>query len=60
MTLSFAPRTEIMWSQNDEFMALAFFHSSIKFARNPSGAVDSLELHYGGDGKNIIKAIRKR
>ncbi|MEP6763567.1 MAG: intradiol ring-cleavage dioxygenase [Gemmatimonadaceae bacterium] len=58
MTLSFAPKTEIVWSQKDEFKALAFFHSSIKFTRNLSGKVDSLELNYSGDDKNIIRAIR--
>ncbi|MEO8621173.1 MAG: intradiol ring-cleavage dioxygenase [bacterium] len=57
MTLPFTPKIEMVWSQKDEFKALAFFHSSIRFTRNQSGKVDSLELNYGGDYKNIIKAI---
>jgi len=59
MTLPFAPRTEIIWSQKDEFQAWAFFRSSIRFVRDQSGAIASLELHYGV-GNNIIRGKTKQ
>lgn len=58
MTLPFTPRTEIIWSQKDEFQAWAFFRSSIRFVRDQSGAIANLELHYGL-GNNVIRGIRQ-
>ncbi len=58
MTFPFTPRTEIIWSQKDQFQAWAFFRSSIRFVRTQSGKIANLELHYGL-GNNIIRGIRQ-
>lgn len=60
MTLPFTPKTEILWSQKDEFQAGAFFRSYIRFIRSEAGKVENLELHYGGGNNNIIKAVRRK